>query len=225
MSFFTLFLKTLFVYFFVLLGLRLMGKREIGKLSVFDLVISIMIAEVSAFSLEDKAFALWKGTFIIAVLILLQIGMSFTTLKSKRIRDLVEGRPTILIENGKINDKEMKRTRYSIDDLLTQIREKNIASVSDVEFAILETTGKLSVFPKAEKRPVVVEDLQLQTPKTNLPIPLIIDGKLIEANLRKIQKTQFWLRQQLKSYGIHEFRQVFYCSIDENGRLFVDPMD
>jgi uncharacterized membrane protein YcaP (DUF421 family) len=225
MSFFTLFLKTLFVYFFVLLGLRLMGKREIGKLSVFDLVISIMIAEVSAFSLEDKAFALWKGTFIIAVLILLQIGMSFTTLKSKRIRDLVEGRPTILIENGKINDKEMKRTRYSIDDLLTQIREKNIASVADVEFAVLETTGKLSVFPKAEKRPVVVEDLHLQTPKTNLPIPLIMDGKPIEANLRKIQKTQFWLKQQLKSYGIQEFRQVFYCSIDENGSLFVDLID
>jgi uncharacterized membrane protein YcaP (DUF421 family) len=223
--FFTLFLKIIFVYFFVLLGLRMMGKREIGKLSVFDLVISIMIAEVSAFTLEDKELALWKGTFIIGILVLMQIGVSFISLKSDRIRKLIEGRPTILIANGKINDQEMKRTRYSMDDLLTQMHEKNILSVADVEFAILETSGKLSVFPKAEKRPVNVEDLKLRVDKTSLPVPLIIDGKPLDANLQKMKQTKFWLKQEIKKYGYDDFRQIFYCSIDNKGMLFIDPLD
>ncbi|UOF92736.1 DUF421 domain-containing protein [Fodinisporobacter ferrooxydans] len=225
MVFLHLFWKILLVYVFVLLGLRFMGKREIGKLSIFDLVISIMIAEVSAFSLEDKELALGKGLFIIGFLVILQIIMSFVSLKSQRIRDLIEGRPTVLIANGKINDREMKRTRYSMDDLMTQLREKNVMAVADVEFAILETSGKLSVFPKSGKRSVTVEDMNLTVAKTSLPIPLIIDGKVIHENLQKIEQTALWLNQEIQKQGYADVKKIFYCSIDNQGTLFIDPKD
>lgn len=218
-------LPVILFYFVTLAAMRLMGKREIGKLSIFDLVISIMIAEVSASSLEDPEAPLSRGVAIIALLVLLQIGMSWLTLKSVSLRYLVEGRPTLIIANGQIRDGEMRRTRYSMSDLMTQLREKDIASVSDVEFAILETTGKLSVFPKAEKRTVTVEDLGLSAPRTGLPLPLIIDGHVLEDNLEKIGKTRHWLQNGLEQYGYHDFKQVFFCSIDNQGELYFDPKE
>jgi uncharacterized membrane protein YcaP (DUF421 family) len=220
-----LLLRTILVYFYVLIAMRLMGKREIGKLSIFDLVVSIMIAEVSAVALEDPSAPLSRGMLIIAALVSLQILVSFITLKSQRLRDIVEGQPTLLIANGKINDAEMRRTRYSMSDLMTQLREKNIANVADVEFAILETSGKLSVFPKAQKRPLTVGDLNLSVPRTGLPLPLILDGRLIDKNLEKMGKTRHWLKYELKKFGYEDFKDVFYCAVDNQGQLFVDQKD
>lgn len=217
--------RTLLFYFIILLSMRLMGKREIGQLSIFDLVVSIMIAEVSAMSLEDPGVPFSRGVFIVALLVLMQIGMSWLTLKSVTARNIVEGKPTLIIANGKINDAEMRRTRYSLSDLMTQLREKDIATVGDVEFAILETTGKLSVFPKAEKRPVTPEDMGLSVPRTGLPLPLIVDGFVMDGNLEKIGKTRFWLRTELQKYGYKDSKKIFYCSIDNQGKLFFDPKD
>lgn len=217
-----LLIRTIFIYFYVLIAMRVMGKREIGKLSIFDLVVSIMIAEVSAVALEDPKAPLSRGMIIIAALVTLQILVSFITLKNQRIRGLVEGRPTVLIANGKINDAEMRRTRYSMSDLLTQLREKDIANVADVEFAILETSGKLTVFPKANKRQVTVEDLNLSVPRSNIPLPLIIDGQPIDKNIALTGKTRYWLKQELKKMGYHDFREIFFCSLDNQGQLFVD---
>lgn len=224
-SFGGLFVRVIFFYFVILVSMRLMGKREIGQLSIFDLVVSIMIAEVSAMSLEDPSVPFSRGVFIVGLLVLLQIVMSWLTLKSVTLRSLMEGKPTLIIANGKIRDSEMRRTRYSMSDLMTQLREKDIASVGDVEFAILETTGKLSVFPKATKRPVTPEDMGLFVPRTGLPLPLIVDGYVMDGNLEKIGKTRFWLRNELQQYGYKDFKKIFYCSIDNQGKLFFDPKD
>ncbi|MGZ4033015.1 MAG: DUF421 domain-containing protein [Tumebacillaceae bacterium] len=224
-SFSGLFVRVIFFYFVILVSMRLMGKREIGQLSIFDLVVSIMIAEVSAMSLEDPTVPFSRGVFIVGLLVLLQIVMSWLTLKSVTLRSLVEGKPTLIIANGKIKDAEMRRTRYSMSDLMTQLREKDIATVGDVEFAILETTGKLSVFPKAEKRPVTPEDMGLSVPRTGLPLPLIVDGAVLDDNLEKIGKTRFWLRNELQQYGYKDFKKIFYCSVDNQGKLFFDPKD
>ncbi|WP_232463409.1 DUF421 domain-containing protein [Tumebacillus avium] len=223
--FWGLLLRITLFYFVTLASMRLMGKREIGKLSIFDLVISIMIAEVSATALMDHEITIGEGMLIIGTLVLLQIGMSWLTLKSISLRNLVDGRPTLLIANGKIRDDEMRRTRYSLSDLMTQLRDKNVASVSDVEFAILETTGKLSVFPKAEKRPLTAEDIGLAVPRTGLPLPLIVDGYVMDENLEKIGKTRFWLKNELQKAGLREFKKVFYCSIDNQGQIYVDTYD
>ncbi|MDB5085946.1 MAG: hypothetical protein JWN30_2832 [Bacilli bacterium] len=220
-----LMLRVIIVYFVVLLAMRLMGKREIGKLSVFDLVISIMIAEVSAVALEKPDAPLPRGILIIAGLVLLQIMMSFVSLKSKLTRGIVDGHSTLLISGGQINEREMRRTRYSLSDLMIQLREKDIFSVADVEFAILETTGKLSVIPKAEKRPLTPSDLNLSVPRSTLPVPLIIEGKPIEQSLRRLNKSRSWLTEQVETNGYQKIDDVFYCCIDGTGKLYFDAFD
>lgn len=201
--------------------MRLMGKREIGKLSVFDLVVSIMIAEVAAVSL-DLEEPLSKGFVVVLVLVAMQVIVAFLSLKSHRLRELVEGRPTVIIRDGQIDDKEMRKIRYSMSDLLTQLREKNIAHVGDIEFAILETSGKLSVFPKASVLPITREDLQLQIQEFSLPVALIVDGKPLDKNLLSINKDKQWLQEQIACYGYGRIEDVFFCSVDYKGRMYLD---
>lgn len=222
----TIILRTLIAYFSVLIVLRLMGKREIGKLSIFDLVVSIMMADLAVLTIEDENISVIRGMTPILVLMITQISLSYITLKNKKIRELVEGRPVILIKNGKIIDKEMDKQRYSIDDLLTQVREKGINSLDEVDMAILETSGKLSVFPKSSKLPVTKEDLNIVTNEYNgIPIPLVADGRTLSRNLRNIKKDELWLNKQLSKRGYKNINDVYYASIDATGKFFVDPKD
>ncbi len=214
------------MYFFVLVTLRLMGKREIGKLSVFDLVVSIMMAEIAVVVIEDPKLSLWRGVLPIGILMVTQIVLSYLSLKSKKVRELVEGKPALLIANGKILDEEMKKQRYSIDDLLTQLRDKNISAVSDVEFAILESSGKLSVFPKPAKQPVSKEDLDISGQDYHgLPVPVIEDGRIMSDNLHKINKDEKWLKKQIEKQGYDNVQDVYFASLDHTGKFFVDPKD
>ncbi|MFV9510923.1 DUF421 domain-containing protein [Tepidibacillus sp. LV47] len=218
--------RTIFMYFFVLVVLRLMGKREIGKLSIFDFVVSIMMAEIAVLVIEDTEQSLLKGVVPILVLMVTQIVLSYLTLKSKRIRDLVDGKPAILIANGKILDKEMARQRYSIDDLLIQLREKNIQDIAEVEFAILEPSGKLSVFQKPSHQPVTKGDLQLKDNRYNgLPVPLVADGEILLENLQKINKDEAWLKEQLNKKGYTDMKELYFVSIDHAGHFFIDRKD
>ena len=216
--------RTLFTYFFVLVALRVMGKREIGKLSIFDLVVSIIIAEISAVSLQDTRIPIWHGAFVIILLVLLQVGVAFISLKSRRMHDLIEGKPTFLITNGKINDSEMKRTRYNMNDLLMQLREKNITSVADVEFAVLETSGKLSVFSKSEKMPVTPQDLNIVTQPLAMTTSIIVDGQVDYDKLSAINKSPKWLLEQIAMYGYQSPKDVFYAGWDGQ-TLHMDRID
>jgi len=226
MAIYTALYRTLFMYFFVLVVLRLMGKREIGKLSIFDLVVSIMMAEIAVMVIEDTEKPLLKGVVPILVLMVTQISLSYLTLKSKRIRDLVDGEPAILIANGKIQDQEMAKQRYSIDDLLIQLREKNIQNIADVEFAILEASGKLSVFPKPFHQPITKGDLKLQGDNYNgLPIALVADGQILVKNLLLIQKDEQWLIRELSQRGYPDIDGIYFASIDHKGNFFIDVKD
>lgn len=217
--------RTLLTYFFLLVILRLMGGREIAKLSVFDLVVSIMIAEVAAIGIEnfDKPF------YIVAIpvltLMLTQIMFTVISMHSKKIRDLVEGKAVVVIENGRFRDHILRRYRLSIDDILAQLREKGIADIGEVDKAVLETSGKLSIFPKEEKLPVTREDLKLILPYEGLSIPLIMDGRVLDKNLEEVGKTRFWLKNKIQEKGCHDFKDVFYASINAQGEVHVDPRD
>ncbi len=201
-----------------------MGKREIGKLSIFDLVVSIMIAEISAVALQDLRLPVWHGAVVIALLVLLQIGVSYLSLHSKKIHDIMEGKPAVLIENGQINDSEMKRTRYAVADLLLQLREKDISAVADVEFAVLETSGKLSVFAKANKRPVTPDDLGITVMPATMTTSVIVDGQIDDDKLSAIGKSRHWLREQLVAQGYESEKDVFYAGW--NGQtLHIDRVD
>jgi uncharacterized membrane protein YcaP (DUF421 family) len=208
----TVILRSFFIYIFVMVIMRMMGKREIGKLSVFDVVVSIMIADFAVLSIEDLKMPLINGIMPIIVVASAQILLSYISLKNAKIRHIVDGEPIVLIRNGKIQEKEMARHRYNLDDLLTQLREKNIAHVGDVEFALLETTGKLSVFPKKN-----VSSLM------KLPLPVIIEGRVQEDALEQIGQNRFWLKNQIQKYGYRDLKEIFFASIDQNGKLYIDP--
>ena len=151
MELLTLFGRTVLIYFVVFGVIRIMGKREIGKLSVFDFVISIMIAEMAVFIIDDPEMPIFHGLLPMLTLVLIQILTAFVSLKSRKIRLLFDGTPSYLIERGKLNQEEMRKQRYTLDDLMMQLREKNIADIGKVEFAVLETSGKLSVIEKEDK--------------------------------------------------------------------------
>ncbi|WP_421616847.1 DUF421 domain-containing protein [Brevibacillus sp. TJ4] len=225
-------LRTLLSYFFLLVLLRLMGKRELGKLSVFDVVISIMLAEMAVLSIEEvgkPAIQFYIPMFLIG---LLEVGMAYISLKSKKIRDLVDGSADLVIENGEIREHALKRNRLSLDDLLVHLRQKNVKNVSDVEFAILEPTGKMSVFLKKDKEPVTRGDMNIKPEPPisavtykGLPIPLILDGKVRDEALRKIGQNELWLKREIRKYGIKEIKDVSFCSIDDRGIMYLDKKD
>lgn len=223
MELLTIVLRTIFIYFFVLFIMRLMGKREIGKLSVFDLVVSIMIAELAVVSIEDTQVTLIKGIVPIATLMVTQVFMSYISLKSSKVRDLIEGTPSILIKNGEIQEKEMAKSRYNMADLLLQLREKNIEKVADVEFAILETSGKLSVVPKESEQPATKGDLGIQTRNNRqLPVPVIVDGKVQDEGLNVIGQTRFWLKNEVQKHGFKDFKEIFFAAYHSDGTLYID---
>ncbi|WP_019909072.1 DUF421 domain-containing protein [Paenibacillus sp. HW567] len=241
---------TVLMYIFIFLSMRIMGKREIGKLSVFDLTISIMIAEIAVFSIEDIERPIYEGFVPMATLVLIQVLVAQFSLKSRKLRLLMDGKPSILISDGKLHRGEMRKQRYNIDDLLQQLRGQNITSPADVEFAILEPSGQLTVIEKDKSvsssnqtgnsssganRGKQAEhsaggstgDAELPKHKIRyegLPIPLIMDGKVQDENLEMIGKTRFWLRTQIRQKGVSDFRDVFLCSIDHNGKIYVDRL-
>ncbi|WP_139490333.1 DUF421 domain-containing protein [Brevibacillus dissolubilis] len=230
----TIVLRTLFTYFFLLLLLRMMGKRELGKLSVFDVVISIMLAEMATLAIDQVERPALHFYVPMALLMALEIMMAWLSMRSKKVRDIVDGSAEIIIENGEIREAAMRRNRLNLDDLMVHLRQKNIKSIADVEFALLEPTGQMSVFPKPAKEPLTREDVGINPiaqgeehllSYKGLPIPLIMDGAVREEALTKIDKNKFWLKQQIRKHGIRDIKEISFCSIDEQGRLFIDKKD
>ncbi|MDP4095194.1 DUF421 domain-containing protein [Paenibacillus sp. P96] len=234
--------RTVLMYAVLVVIMRIMGKREIGKLSLFDLIISIMMAEIAVFALEDIKRPLYDAFIPLATLVILQISIAYISLKNRSIRLLFDGKPAVLISGGKLNRGMMAKQRYNLDDLMLQLREQNIASISEVDYAVLETSGKLTVIPKMDKAqetgnpqgsrqaadetnvpPIGRKELQ-KFKYEGLPIPLIMDGKVQDANLEKIDKTRFWLKNQIQLQGHNDFKDIFLCSVDHNGKLYVSSM-
>jgi len=225
----TILLRTVIMYVFVFVMLRLMGKREIGKLSVFDMVISIMIAEIAVISIENPDRSMKVTVIPIILLVVIQLLIAFVTLKNRRIREWFDGKPSVLIRNGHLNAWEMRSQRYNLDDLMTQLRENQVDSVEQVELAVLESDGKLSVIPKDKKSGTAGgqggnKETEPTVPKVRyelLPIALIMDGEVLDENLEKLGKNRFWLKKELRSRGIRSFDDVFFCSIDHNAKLYI----
>lgn len=226
MEWWTIVLRTIFIYYFVLFIMRLMGKREIGKLSVFDLVVSIMIAELAVVSIEDTNVSLIKGLIPIVTLMLTQVAMSFLLLKSSSMRYFFEGKPSVIIKNGQILEKEMAKHRYNLADLLLQLREKDVEKIADVEFAILETSGKLSVILKDSAKTVSKGDLGMSSPgDSHLPVSVIIEGEVQDEGLSEIGKSPLWLKNEVKKQGYDNFEDIFLAVYHSDGKLFIDRKD
>jgi uncharacterized membrane protein YcaP (DUF421 family) len=217
------FIRTLILYFIVVIVMRVMGKRQIGQLQPFELAVAIMISELAAVPMQNTAIPLINGIIPILTLLIAQISLSFVSLKSIKARGVICGKPSVLIENGKLIEVNLRNEMYTLNDLLEQLRIKNVPNIADVEFAILETNGQLSIIPKSQKRPITPEDLQLLTKYEGLPLDIVVDGKVILKNLHKANLDENWLKNELLKFGINSPNSVFFASLDSNGNLYYQP--
>lgn len=202
-----------------------MGKGELSEMQPFELVIILMLSELASLPMEDTAIPLINGFVSILALLFIQVLISYINLKSEKARVMICGKPSILIHKGNINEKELKRLRININDLVEQLRVKDYYNIADVAFAILETNGDLSIIPKANKRPVTLEDLHITPSYTGLPLSLIIDGHVNEENLKKINYSKSWLTSQLKTKGIKNTKEVLFCFVDANHEIYIHKKD
>lgn len=213
--------RTLILYALVIFALRLMGKREIGQLQPFELVVLLMISELAAIPSENVGIPLMAGVLPIIVLLLTSISLSWIEMKSERARGILNGTPSILIERGKIIEQELIRNRFPLSDLVEELRKKSIPNITDVEFAVLETNGQVSVLPKALKRPITPDDMKLQPQYEGLPYVLIMDGKLNQTNLAHSNKDLSWLENEVKKSKLDRIEEVLFASLDSTGTLFI----
>ncbi|MEN6350380.1 MAG: DUF421 domain-containing protein [Syntrophomonas sp.] len=213
-------IRTLILYTTTVLLLRIMGKRQIGQLQPYELVVIIMISELAAIPMQNTGIPILNGIIPIIILVAAEISLSYISLKSERARGLICGKPSILIENSKIVEPELKRLRYNINDLLEQLRLKNAPDIADVEYAILETSGQLSVILKSEKRPVQPKDINVLPLAEFLPITLIIDGQIVQQNLTKMNIDMNWLQRKLAESGIHSPKEILFATLDTHGNLY-----
>lgn len=215
------FIRALLLYLVVVVVIRMMGKRQVAEMQPFELVIMIMIAELAATPMEDVGIPLINGVIPIIALLFIQVLISYFALKSEKFRDFICGKPSILIHKGRINQSELRRLRVSINDLLEALRNKDYFNISDVEYAILETNGQMSIVPKADKRPVVISDLNSydDIQDEELPVTLIVDGRLNDTKLRKTGYDKDWLMDQLRKQNIDNVESVFFAFLSSD-RIF-----
>ncbi|MEW6425643.1 MAG: DUF421 domain-containing protein [Bacillota bacterium] len=215
-------LRGLGAFVMVLVITRIVGKTQVGQLTVSDFINAIVIGSIAAAMVTDLKENVRYYAFGLGLFGLLTIGAEYLALKSRPARKLIEGEPTIVIHNGKILEDNMKKLIYNVDDLMMQLREKNVFNIADVEFAIAEPNGALSVLLKSPKRPLTPQDLQIPTKYEGVPSELIVDGVVIQQNLKQNNLTEEWLYRELEKQGIKSVKEVAYASLDTEGRLYVD---
>ncbi|MDR0268071.1 MAG: DUF421 domain-containing protein [Paenibacillus sp.] len=216
-------LRTTFTFFVLLTLTRLIGEKQLGHLTFFDYVTGITIGSVAAEIVVRKDTPFFNGMISLIWWVILAILISYVSLKSSKARVLMDGQPKIIIKEGKIMRETLKSTRLNMDDLSMMLREKDVFSIQDVRYAILEPDGKISVLKKEFKQPITKGDLNIPTPIfTNLPSGIISDGKIVKKNLKELNLDEHWLYQELQNKGIHSADEVFYAEVQSDGSLFVD---
>lgn len=214
-------IRTFLLYLLVVVAMRMMGKRQVGELQPSELVIAIMISDVASIPMQNTGVPLLSGVVPILTLLIAELIVSFISLKNRKIRRLLSGKPSLLIYKGKINEREMARQRFNLEDLLEELRISNYADVSQIDYAILETNGQISVIPKTEARAVTIGDLNLQVPDAELPYTIISDGQLDKEELKRSGRDEVWLKKQLHANKVEQAKDVFLGTIDSNGNLFI----
>ncbi|MEW6448463.1 MAG: DUF421 domain-containing protein [Bacillota bacterium] len=206
----------------VLFVTRLVGKSQVGQLTISDYVNGIVIGSIAAGLATDLTLRPWYYLLGLAIFASLTILMQYVSLKYRPARKFFGDEPTVVVHNGKIMEKSMARMRFNVDDLMMQLRQKGYFNIADVEFAIAEPSGALSVLPKSQKRPLTPEDLGIPTRYEGVPSELIVDGVVIQQNLRQNNLTEEWLMKELEKQGIYSLKEVLVASLDAEGKLYVD---
>lgn len=215
----TTFLRAIVIYIFVLIVMRLMGKREIGQLQPFELVISMMIADLAAIPLSTGGVPLFKGIISILGLLIMHLLISVINMKSVVLRGIISGKPNILIYRGKINEKALIKERFTINELQEKLRSNGIMNLGDVEYAILETSGDISVIEKPNKRGTIPEDFNIEPEYEGISYDLVIDTKVQHDNLKILGKDYKWLEKEVKKFGFRP-EEALIVTLDGKGNIF-----
>lgn len=217
---FIVLIRTIILYLLVIVSMRLMGKKQIGQLEPFELAIAIMISELASLPMQDTRIPLMHGVIPIVTLLILQTILALIQLKSEKMRALLSGKPSILVKSGKIDIEELAKEKFNINDLMEELRLQGYYNLEDIEYAILETSGQLSVIPKTELCNVTKSDLNLSVSQDSLPITLILNGRINKENLKIINKDEKWINAQLKKNKILSINDVFLALMDSKGKFY-----
>lgn len=218
------FFRAIVLYIIVLIVMRLMGKREIGQLQPFELAISIMIADLATLPMAETGIPISNGIVPILGLLVMHLVISMLNMKSTKAREIICGKPSILIFRGKIDQKVLKKERFTINELEERLRDNNIFNIGDVEYAVLETSGQVTVIPKPSKRPTIPEDFNIEPQYEGIPYDLVVDGKVMYKNLEKLGKNYVWLQRQIEKFGIKP-EEALIVTIDGNNQFYCQPIE
>ncbi len=217
---FTGFFRTIILYILIIAGVRLMGKRQVGELEPSELVLSLIIADLASVPMQDYGIPLLTGVVPILTLLSLTMILSVLTMKSVTFRALLCGRPSVVIQNGMVNQREMAKNRLTVDELLEELRIKGYTDISQIKYAILETNGQLSVLPYANQKPPAAREMKVKVEEGGLPRVVVSDGRLLEDNLKALGHDRPWLDRQLERRGCGGLSNVFLMLVDESDAVY-----
>jgi len=218
------FFRAIVLYILVLVVMRLMGKREIGQLQPFELAISIMIADLASIPMTEIGIPISNGIVPILGLLVMHLIISFINLKSNKAREIICGKPSLLIYRGKIDEKVLKKERFTINELQERLRGNNVVNIGDIEYAILETSGEVTIIQKPNKRNTTPEDFGIMPDYEGIPYDLVVDGVIMHDNLKKIGKNYEWLKKEVSKFKIKP-EDALIVTLDGKGQMFCQEKD
>lgn len=219
------FTRTIILYLLIILGIRLMGKRQVGELEPSELVLDLIIADLAAVPMQDFGIPLLAGVIPILTLLCITMILSVLTMKSVKFRAVICGRPSIIVQDGKLRQREMSRNRFTVDELMEELRMQSVVDLTTVKYAILETNGRVSVLLKAAENPVTAGQMDLHPQDPGLPVIIINDGRLISHNLKGRGLDDVWLKKQLEAHHVRRPEQVFLLTVDEGNTVYCVPKE
>lgn len=214
------FVRTIILYLLIIVGIRLMGKRQVGELEPSELVLAMLISDLASVPMQDFGIPLLFGVVPIVTLLCITMILSILTMRSLRFRALICGRPSIIVENGKPLQAEMAKTRFTVDELMEELRLQGIVDISTVKYAILETNGRLSTLLYPSQQPVTAQQMGVAMEEPSLPLIIVNDGRLLENNLKYRQLDKAWLDQQLATHHVSRVQDVFLLTVDQRGEVY-----
>ena len=218
------YVRTMILYSVLIAVVRLMGKRQIGQLEPSEFVVAMLVADLAAIPMQDGAISLLNGLVPILTVLAMELILSGLSMRSIRLRKLLCGKPVILIENGKINQRNLKRTQVTLDELSGHLRQKDVLDIQAVQYAILETDGNLSVFPYPSELPASARDAKIKASKQYLPVTVISDGRLLQENLQVAKKDGAWLRRTLQERSA-TLEGTYLLTVDDRGQIYYIPKE
>ena len=217
---FVVLIRTVVLYLLIIVGIRLLGKRQVGELEPSELTLALIIADLASVPMQDNGIPLLSGLIPIVILLAVATILSVLSAKSIRFRALLCGRPSVVIQDGLVLERELRKNRLTVDELMEELRIQGYTDFQAIKFAILETSGQLSVLPYAEQKPPTCAQLDLQPQETGLPVILISDGRLLDQNLKSRGYERRWLDKQLAARGLSSPTQVFLLTVDQSGNTY-----